>query len=138
MTPNEAHEALLAQFVTDWTGNVNSASVPYHFEEERVSPETEDEYVVVTFGEQGRNQHTLGSTGNRRFRSRERVVMQIFVPRNTGTQRGEELSLIARNIFEQRAVGSVDCYDSARRKAGSSGKHSQWIVSVDFSFDETR
>lgn len=140
MNQYEANKALGQRWMTLWPGL--SSSTPYVFDND-VADETAT-YARVTFGGDGSRQHTLGPAGNRRFRRRGTVTVELHSPANAGRKAIDLLAGHVRTIFEGVRVGDSGGEEGVTTFATSSdlpptdGERVILVLSTPFEYDEAR
>lgn len=135
-TSNEAKEAVYARFVANYTGvdvDTNLALDNEEFDEPEAAP-----WVRLTVRGLGRAQNTLGRSGNRRFRSRGLVFVQVYVPANTGVQQSDSLAKEAADLFEGVSFSGLDFRAADIQETGPDGKWFQTVVEAEFDYDEIK
>jgi len=139
VTENEARVILCNQLINNWDTDVGLPAVPYYLDNEAQKPEGLVEYIlmrVIHFP--GPQQHTLGGTGNRKFRRRGRVQIQVRTDVDIGLQRLDFLGRTARLLFEAKTISGVMLHDGTFVEQGRVGEHYGGEVSVEFSYDEIK
>lgn len=134
MTENEARGILHMEFEEQW----RVTNVPSTFDNEIFDSEGLPEWVRLAIRHVPGEQHTLGEEGGRRFRRRGLVVVELFVQPDRGLQRLDELATAARDIFEGKTLNQVMLHDGNIREAGTFSSWYKGIVTVGFSYDETK
>ncbi len=140
MTPNEAREIIYQHLVDNWAPP--SPVVPYVFEGESYDSQGKVEYIEVNVRNTEGGQHTLGSPGERVFRRRGLVLIQVFVPADRGLLRLDVLGKAALDLFEGETISQVMFHDGQYRERSeesrSDGTWKRGSVTVSFTYDETK
>lgn len=140
MTFNEAREILYQHLVSNWSPP--SPAVPYTFDGESFDSTGKAEYIHLSVRQTGSNQHTLGDTGNRVFRRRGLVFIQVFVQADRGLLRLDELGKTALDLYEGKTISQVALHDGVYRERPetnkSDGTWRRGTVTVPFTFDEIK
>jgi hypothetical protein len=133
-TLNEAREAVYDRFVVQW-----GVTTPIVFENEQFAAPANDSWVRLSVrGNVVRAQETLGSVGNRKFRSTGMVFVQVYTRADVGLKQGDDLSKQARDVFDAVSFSGLDFLAGLVRETGVDGKWQQHLVEVNFDFDETK
>lgn len=140
MTINEAREIIYQYLVDSWSPP--SPVVPYTFDEESYDSTGVSEYIRLFVRNSGRGQHSLGGTGQRVFRSRGYVLIQIFVQADRGLLRLDALGKTALDLFEGKTISQVAFHDGQYRErpdeTRSDGTWRRGNVTVAFTYDEIK
>lgn len=132
-TLNEAREAVYLRFATQW-----AATTPFGFDNEELEEPSNAPWARVTVRTLVRGQETLGRTGNRRFRSKALVFIQVFTRSNVGMKQGDDLATQAANIFEGISFSGLDFVGATVSEIPDSGKWNQHVVEAPFDYDEIK
>lgn len=132
---NEAREILYAQFNTNWS---LTPPVPFAFDNEAFDSEGLDEFAILRVRQTGGGQHTLGESGNRVFRRRGTVSVQLHVAVDSGLQRMDAMAEAVLDILEAKTISQVSLYDGDYRELGPLDGYARGLVSVAFDFDEIK
>lgn len=135
MTPNQAKQAILNRWNDEWAGATDTAYDNQHYE-----PQGETSWVRLSVRHTIGPQDTLGQTGNRKFRRRGFIIVQVFAPLDVGTSTADTLAHNAREVFEATSFDGIDCHNATLREIGQD-KHGPWWqvnVEVSFAYDETK
>lgn len=139
-TINEAKESILSRFKATW--DVDHPGVPYEFDNESFDADEEsgsdDAWVRLVVRHEDANQETLGKPQNRRFRRPARVMAQVFVKVDTGTQQADTLVDAVRNIFEGASFDGLHFNAVSSREIGVDGKWYQVNVEAPFFYQERK
>lgn len=131
-TLNEVREAIYQRFTSNYT------STPFTFENESFDPpETAWVRLSVRANVSG-GQETLGGSGERRFRRRGIVAVQVFTPRDQGLREGDLLAQNIRTIFESQRFSGIDTNDGIVRESSPQDDFFVHIVEVFFGYQETK
>lgn len=140
MTINEAREIIYQHLVDNWSPP--SPAVPYTFDGESFDSTGKTEYIHVSVRQTGSAQHSLGGSGNRIFRRRGLVLIQIFVQADRGLLRLDSLGETALDLYEGKTISQVAFHDGNYRERPeenkSDGTWRRGNVTVPFTFDETK
>ncbi len=131
----QAKEAVYARFVANYTGVTVDRIT---FDNEEFNEPGTGNWVRLTVRSGPRLQDTLGKTGNRRYRSSARVLVQVYTPANTGVQQGDTLATEARDVFEGVSFSGLDFTNGQIRESGPDGRWYQHIADIEFDFDEIK
>lgn len=129
-TPNEAAEAIYARL------EANIAPVAFTFDNEDF--DEPDEWVRLTVNTNSRAQETLGPIGNRRYFSGASIFVQCYTTTDQGRQAADTLARTITTIFEGVSFSGVNCNNSITRESPPKGKWLQFVVEIEFTYDETR
>lgn len=132
---NEAKEAVYLRFTSNFTG-VTADRIGLD-NEEFDTPETGD-WVRLVVRSTSRVQSTLGKLGNRRFRSKASVFVQVYTEANTGVKQSDTLAKEAADIFEGVSFSGLDFRSVVIRETGPDGKWYQSVVEAEFDYDEIK
>ena len=133
--PSQAKEAIYLRFVDNFTGVIIGRIV---FDNEDFKEPSTSDWVRLTVRSTARTQDTLGKTGNRRFRSRASVFVQVYTEANTGVKQSDTLAKEAADIFEGVSFSGLDFQSAVVRETGPDGKWYQSVVEIQFDYDEVR
>lgn len=136
MTIEEARAAVYEAFQDSWDQD-DAVST---FEGERfVPPEPPDSpWIRVSMQFAAANQRTIGPVGLRKIRRAGTIFVQIFVPRDEGMQRADQLADLVKEIVEATTIGDVHCYASTARVVGTDEAWMQVNVATPFDVDDVR
>jgi len=132
-TINEAKEAILAQFVTNFTGTSAIATDNEEFETGGLT-----EWVRIVVRNTNRAQESFGGVGNRRFQSRGSVLVQVYTEANTGVQRSDTLAQEVVDVLEGISLTGVDLFAAVIRETGPDGNWYQTVVEAEFDYFEIK
>lgn len=134
-TLNQAREAIYQLFADAW-GTTTAMS----FDNEEFAASSNLEWVRVAVRHTASSQSSIATEGNRLFERLGAVFVQIFVPFDTGTQRMDELTMLARNVFEGNRIQgtTVRFRDVIARELGRDGKWYNANVEAQFAWEERR
>lgn len=135
-TALEAEQAVLSRWVTSW-----GATTPYVFEEEELPSGVtrgQSDWVRVVVVDRPSAQESLGAQGERKYRRRAWVVMQVFTPSNHGVARGVALANQARDVYEGLSLGGLDFVDGQINRIGNVPPEYQVNVVVPFDYQQTK
>lgn len=140
MTINEAREIVYQHLADNWSPP--SPAVPYVFDNESYDAIGKADYIRLFVRQVGRGQHTLGGTGQRVFRSRGFVLIQIFVLADRGLLRLDALGKTALDLYEGKTISQVAFHDGQYRErpseTKSDGTWRRGNVTVAFTYDEIK
>ena len=140
MTPNEAREIIYQALVDGWSPP--NPVVPYVFDNESYDATEIPEYIRLYVRQSGGVQHTLGIPGQRIYRRRGFVLVQVFVQSNQGLLRLDVLSKTALDLYEGKTLSQVAFHDGQYREKPeekqSDGTWLRGMVTVPFTYDETK
>lgn len=131
-TPAEATSAIYARWISLWT------ATPYTFDNEKFDPVSNKAWARVVTRQLVSAQETLGRIGARRFRREGIIIIQIFVPPDTGTREARELAKAAADIYEGVSFSSVDCTNAQIAEISDQPSWFQVNVEVDYAYEESR
>jgi hypothetical protein len=132
-TLNEAREAIYDRWKAEWDATV--------FEFDNQSKKLHEgsvNFARVTVRNLSSAQETLGAAGQRHFRRRGAVFVQIFTPENKGLKAGDDLAQEAREIFEGVSFDGLDFSGALVRESGADGKWFMHMVEATFDYDEIK
>lgn len=140
MTINEAREIIYQYLVDNWSPP--SPAVPYVFDNESYDATGKAEYIRLFVRQSGSGQHSLGETGQRVFRRRGFVLIQIFVLADRGLLRLDALGETALDLYEGKTISEVAFHDGQYRERPeekkSDGTWRRGNVTVAFTYDEIK
>lgn len=132
-TINEARKLIYNQFILDWNNET-----PFTFDN-REFTRPNIPWVRVTVSERVSNQDTLGRENNRKFLREGSIIIQVFVPNNSGTAESDRLSNKVRNIFEgKRLSADIWINNSDIRPVGPGDKFYQVNIESFFTYEEIK
>lgn len=134
-TLGQAKEAIYLRFVDNFTGVTLDRIV---FDNEDFAEPSTGDWVRLTVRSTARIQDTLGRTGNRRFRARASVFVQVYTVANTGVKQSDTLTKETADIFEGVSFSGLDFQSAVVRETGPDGRWYQSVVEVQFDYDEIR
>lgn len=129
-TPNEAHEAIYARF----EGGIGTTAFTYENED----LDAPDSWYRLTIRTLARNQETLGQKGNRRYFSEASILVQCYTRTNKGRQEADTLARVIVTLFEGETFSGVNCNNGITRETPPDGKWYQFVVEIEFTYDETK
>lgn len=137
MSPNDAREVIYTAFKAGWEAAY--PTVPYTFPNEAFDSNGKSEWVRISVlhGNEG-GQYTLGGIGNRVFRRRGTVIMEIYSAVDRGLLRQDELQKTARDLFEGKTVNGVAFIDGDTFEGGPYLNWWRGSVRVAFDYDEVK
>lgn len=137
-TLNESREALLTEFLTEWT--TAHPAVPVYLDNEGAKPPESTAWVRLSVIQLSSRQETLAATGLRRFDRGDMVIAQIFAPLNEGTQLSHSLASSVRDILEAKHFSGLRFQAARVRELGqdSQGDWLQTNVEVPFNYTRTK
>lgn len=136
MTPAEAEQIVLSQWVTGWADET-----PFVFEsEERPSSISvgETSWAKVSIVDLPSEQHTLGKVTERQFLRRAAVSILVYTPTNAGTQAALLLAQQARAVFEATTVSEVNFGTGSIDRLGPVPPEYVILVTVPFDYIERK
>jgi hypothetical protein len=136
MTRNQAREIMYQAFIDGW--NPTAPKVPYTFDNEAFDAKGLPEYVHLFVRHGTGGQWTLGQKGNRVYRRRGAVVVELYSPVDQGLLRMDELATAARDIFEGENHSQVMFNDGNFLEGKPEGAWARGMVSIFFTYDETK
>ena len=136
-TSNEALEAIDARFVSLYTG-VPEARWVLQNEDEDFTANTTDPWLRISVLNETRAQETLGKKGNRKYRSGDRLVVQVYTATNVGVQTGDNLAQEVLDLFEGESFSGLDFNNGLKRRAGADGKWYQHVAEVEFDYEQIK
>lgn len=134
-TLNDAREAIYARFVANFTG---VASTRWSFENEEFTEPDDGSWIRLTVRNLKRSQNTLGKTGNRRFRTKAMVFVQVFTEINSGVQTSDNLLKEAGDLFEGVSFSGLDFREADYHNTDASGNWKTSVVEAYFDYDEIK
>lgn len=129
-TPNEAAEAIYARL------GAQIGSVAHTFDNEDF--DEPDEWVRLTVNTNSRVQETLGPIGARKYFSGASIFVQCYTRTDQGRQAADTLAKTITDIFEGVSFSGVNCNNSITRESPPKGKWLQFVVEIEFTYDETK
>jgi Bacteriophage related domain of unknown function len=135
-TLSEARESVYQRFLDNFTG-VSSTRIT--FDNEEFEAGTSSSWVRLVVRTSTRVQSTLGRATNRRYRTMASVMIQVFVPANSGVAAADSLASEAASIFEGVSFDGLD-FDQAAiiNEIGVDGYWFMTLVESNFSYDEIK
>lgn len=139
-TVSQAREAIYQAFVDAWDPPGGPLKSAYTFDNEQFDPPTSAAWVRLTVRHNDSDQTTLGRQGNRKFGRPGSVLVQVFLPTDTGRASADSLADDARDIFEGTSLAgtTVRFYGATVREAGKDGKWDLTIVEAPFDYEQTK
>lgn len=132
LTSNAAREAIYARIAANWTAS------PYQLENEEFTPPTTGRWARFVVRHTTREQATLGSSGNRRFQSDGRVMVQLFAPLDAGTQGLDSDSDAFLVLFEGVDFGGIRTHNAEVRETGPTGRWYQFTGEAFFDYEQLK
>lgn len=144
MDQDAATKAILAHWKAGWE-TLHPAN-PAHADHVKWVPANVDagsasRWVRVTIRHTTTRQITQGQAPYRKWERRGRIAVDIFVPRNTGTELADLLTGHVRSVFEGESIGSTErvvTYEAPSEETAEEGQWYRTIVKVQFRYVETR
>ncbi len=134
-TVTQAREAIYQRFLDNYTGVVAGRIT---FENEEFEEPTSGEWVRLVVRSLVREQDTLGKSGNRRFRSKASVMVQVYALADSGVQQLDTLAEEAKDIYEGVSFSGLDFLAANINETELDGKWKQYVVDIEFDFDEIK
>lgn len=131
---NATRQLIYDTFINGWAG----ATAIDAENEEFIEPES-DPWVRLTVRHVPGEPETMGKKGNRKFRRKGILFIQVFTPINTGTFTSDQLAEAARTLLEGERL-SKQCWTgvSAIREVGAKGKWYAANVETEFTYEEIK
>lgn len=108
------------------------------FANENYTAPADTNWARLTVLHEAGEQDTLGTTGERKFMRRARVLIQIFGPVDNGIGSLDTLAQESRSIFEGKTLdGNLYFTNVDIRESGPDGEWYQLIVDAPFDYRET-
>ena len=131
-------KAIEERFLTQWALSTKSAVVTL-FENSAISPPTEEPFVALYIRSGAGQQISLGSSPLDRYDGL--IIVQVFVPEETGTQEAREIADVVETIFKRQsfssgAGGLIRCRLAALDPMGNKAGWLQSNVSIPYQRDE--
>ncbi len=136
MTPSEARTIIHQAFVNNW--DPSTPAVPYTFANEEFNSSGLPEWVRVLVRHGIGGQWTLGQIGDRVYRRRGAVLVEVYSSVDQGLLRMDELTKAALDIFEGANHSQVMFNDGNIFELPPDGSWARGEVSVFFTYDETK
>lgn len=135
-TLNEARERIYQTFATEFV----ATSGRYTFDNTEYDPPEGLPWARLVVRHSGSNQECLGPVGRRKFERIGSVIVQVFVPLDSGTQEADTVSRAVRLIFEGRTLSpeAIRFTDCVVQEIGPDGAWYQQNVEAFFTYTETR
>jgi len=135
-TLSEARESVYQRFIDNFTG-LSSDRITFANEEFEAGPS--DSWIRLVVKTLTRAQSSLGRVTNRRYRTTASVMIQVFVPANSGVAAADTLAYEAASIFEGVSFDGLD-FDQAAivNEIGVDGYWFMTLVESIFSYDEIK
>lgn len=136
MTPQEARNAIVTRYLTEFSGQFDIALDNQPF----APPETGEnvKWVRVSVKFTGGQQHTLGRATNRKFHKSGILFIQVFTPLGHATNDNDELAEDSLNQFEGVSLGDIWFYNGRIETIGPDGEWYQQNVTSEFTFEATK
>lgn len=83
-------------------------------------------------------QETLGGIGNRIYKRKASVYVQVMAPVNAGMRQGAELAYQARALFEGVRLGEIIFFGGVVKETRPDGKWYVTLVDVSFEYYEKK
>ncbi len=132
-TLNEARNSVYKRLIDNYVG------VPYEnitFDSEDFSNPVANPWIRAAVRTNVTTQDTIGSIGNRIFRTKATVYIQIFTSINHGTRMGDILAIEASNLYNSVSFDGLNFFSSSIREMGAADKWYMHLVECDFSYDQ--
>lgn len=124
---DQATKAITDRWATLWT------HTPYQFGNEDFNNNGLAEWARLTVRHETGQQDTMGVSGERRYLYGGRIFAEIYVARDIGEARRNNLAQKALDVFVGKSFGGVRVIKGVPREVGEDGR---WSVSrVEFTFD---
>jgi len=141
MTASEARVIVYNHFKDNWSPP-NPAVTNYVFDNEAFDPEGISEWLKVSMKGTGGGQETLGESGNRVFRRRAVLQIQIYTTVDQGLLRLDALAEAARDLFEAKTISLVmfnnSTYLEDIEEKETKGLWVKGLVQIFFSYDQIK
>ncbi len=134
-TLNDAREAVYLRFTSTFTG-VTADRVA--LDNEDFPEPAKGNWVRLVVRSLAREQETLGAPGNRKFRPEALVLVQVYVPVDSGTDVADALAKEAADIFEGVSFSGLDFQGAVVRETGPTGRWFQFIMEAPFKYEEIK
>ena len=135
MTPKEARNKLISKYLTQFNGQFPIAIAGQPFKK----PTTPTPWVRIAVVMNDGYQISLGIIGNRRFQKSGFVVVQVFTPINTGTNKNDEMADEGLKCLDGiRIDPSLWTFEGRIDTIGDTDDYYQQNVVVKFKFEEIR
>jgi hypothetical protein len=142
-TPNQAREAILGRFVTNFVPVAFSdvaepgRAALYSFDNEEKDAGINADPVAqswcrLAIRESASAQETLGPVGGRRYRRDGAVVLSLYCPASRGTKKSDSMVKTFRDVFEGVSFSGLAFTDCQVQEIGAEG--ASWRVDAICSF----
>jgi hypothetical protein len=120
-TMNEARAAAYDRFTSEWP--TLHSDVPFCFDDETLDPpETTDlrpaPWVRCSVRNLAGGQNTLGEPGNRKFRRRAMVRVEVYTAPGTGQEDADLMCQSVLGMYEGRSLSGCLAYDGRAAEVG--------------------
>lgn len=134
-TTPEARERIYALFLADFT-----ATAAVTFDGEKYDPPDAGDWVRLSIRHQARAQESLGGVGRRKFESVGSVIVQCFIPLDSGRSAADTLAEDARSVFEGKHLQpeGIRFTSAAITEVGATEDWYQINVEAFFTYTETK
>lgn len=133
MTPEEARNAILTRYLTEFNGQFEIALDNQPF----TPPETGEgvKWARVSVKFNGGTQSSLGRSGNRKFEKYGLLFIQVFTPIGHATNDNDDLAEDSLNLFEGERLGDLWFSNGRIVTIGEDGEWYQQNVVLELTFD---
>lgn len=136
MKLDEARNVIYQRFKDQW-GTTTKFTCDNEKFQQPPSPDTPWLRLVVR--NIGGGQNTIGQKGDRRFRRKGLILIQVFTPVGKGLKSSDVYVEMLREIFEGESFGDrIDCGNADTREKGEDGEHLQTNVEIVFDYDDIK
>lgn len=138
-TVTQAKASIHKRFITQW-----GTRTPYTFEGEPFDPTDKEQvpegsaWTRLAVRHSAANQDTMGQAGNRKFRRFGFVVVEIFVPKDTGTLSLDQYTDAVKDCFEAIRFEGIVFEAMDHRERGVSGPWLSVVAEIRFSYEEVK
>jgi hypothetical protein len=141
---NQARDAAYKRFIAEWPGLF--VAVPYCFDDETLDPPVDDAtqrpgpWVRCSVRNLAGGQESLGSSGNRKYRRRAIVRVEVFTAPGTGQKAPDLMCQGALGMYEGRLLSGCLTYDGRAAEVGlvDDGRWKLSTVEAYFDYEEIK
>lgn len=143
-TMNEARQAAYTRFRGEW-GAGPHVDVPYCFDDETLNPGTDASgraasWVRCSVRNLAGGQETLGGQGNRKYRRRALVRVEVYTAPGTGQEEADLICQTILGMYEGRYLSGALTYDGRTSEVGlvNEGRWKLSTAEVTFDYEQIK
>ena len=145
-TPSSARQSIFDRMRNSFSLKLTGEPKRLTLDNQKFKEPDFGEWVRLVVRHSGREQETLGGTGNRRFQSDASVVAQVFTDQSFAAPerpedllvRADELAKEISDLFGSTSFDGLAFQAASSREAGQDGKWFLNVVEVPFTYEDIR